>query len=60
MNEQNIRNDADLRSALTLESCLAEARRMAAQSKLRGDRKRVFMRAARIAAEQQTNTKPCG
>lgn len=60
MNEQNIRSMDDLKAALVMESILAEARRMAAQNKLRGDRKRVFMRAARIAAEQQTKTKIWG
>lgn len=55
MNEQLIRSESDLRSALMLDSIMAEARRLAAQNKLRGNSKRIFMRAARIAAEQQVN-----
>lgn len=47
----------DLRAALTLDACMAEARQMAAKNKLRGTKKRVFMRAARIAAEQQSKTR---
>lgn len=57
MNEHLIRSDSDLRVALALESIMAAARTMAAKNKLRGDKKRIFMRAARIAAEQQTNQK---
>ena len=54
MNEQNIRSDADLRAALVLEDCMAEARRYAAEQRFAGKDKKTFMRAARKWAETQS------
>lgn len=56
MNEQNIRSDADLRSALVLEACMAEARRYAAEQKFAGKDKKAFMRAARKQFETQAGS----